>query len=114
MAASDLTSIYLLIVQVGTVSGALVVIGTVVVRITRHITQIEGRITSEVNRIEGRINQLEERIHGISDELQRQGREFSNLNNYLLTNAQLLVKLGEMKEGDKRNVESDRTREKKD
>jgi hypothetical protein len=97
LAGTDLTSLYQLIVQVGIVSGALVTIGTLVVKITRHITKVEARITNETTRIDGRINQLEERINGIRHEVYRQQREFSKLNNYVLNNAQMLVKLGEMR-----------------
>jgi archaellum component FlaC len=98
--------------------GLFVTILICAIRLTRYITKVEnniiiktteleGKVTKETTRLEGRINQLEDRIKDVKCELQRQGRELSNLTNYLLNNARFLVKVGEMKEDNNHNVKSD-------
>jgi hypothetical protein len=77
-----------LLIQIGTIAGSLIAVGTVVVIVTRHITRVEGRI-----------NELAIRIDHMHDELRRQDSVITNLNNYLLNNAASLFKA--MERGDK-------------
>jgi hypothetical protein len=78
------------IIQLVEFIGALIVILTVAVKITRHITKVEGRI-----------NLLEERINSVKADLQRQDAAISGLNNYLLNLAASLLGLKESKSGGK-------------
>lgn len=63
------------------------------VKVTRHITKVDGRI-----------NELVVRIDNMHEELRRQDAMIANLNNYLLNNAANLFKV--LEHGEK-NVKSD-------
>lgn len=110
----DMTSLWSLVIQIATISGSLIVVGSLIVKITRHITKVEERITNEATRLDGRINQLQDRSDIVMKDIYLQREEISKLKDYLLNNAQLLVKISEMSERGKNNVESDRTRKEKD
>jgi hypothetical protein len=83
-------------------------------RITIESTRLEGKISNEATRLDGRINQLQTTNDIAGKDIYVQREEISKLKDYLLNNAQLLVKISEMSERGKTNVESDRTRKEKD
>ena len=96
----------ILLVQLGAIAGSLVVVGTVVVKVTRHITRVEGSIQTQSERLDGRINELATRIDHMHEDIRRQDTAIASLNNYLLTNASNLFKI--LEQGEK-NVKSDTT-----
>jgi hypothetical protein len=123
LSTSDIIpSFWLPLIQIAGFIGVVVTILILSVRITRYITQVEGatttkntevvgKINNEATRLDGRINQLEERINGVRDELHMQRSE---LQSYFLRNGEIMMKIGEMMERGRRNVEPDRERKETD
>jgi hypothetical protein len=94
-----------LLIQIGTIAGSLIAVFTVVVKVTRHITKVEGTIKTQSERLDGRINELAARIEHMREDIKRQDNMITSLNNYWFNNISILLKIAQ---GEK-NVKSDST-----